>query len=450
MNAIVVDNLSKYYRIYAKPADRLKEALLRRKRHQDFWALRQVSFSVPQGSTFGIIGENGSGKSTLLQIIAGTMQPTTGSGTIQGRVAALLELGSGFNPEFTGRENSYLNSSILGMGNDEIARRMPEIERFAEIGDFIDQPVKTYSSGMYVRLAFALAINVDPEILLVDESLAVGDIYFQQRCVRKIRQMKQEGKTIVLVSHDTAAISNLCDAALWLEHGAVKDWGETEQVVSGYLTAMAQRRDPYAPENVAGDPESSTLKVQANSEGEVVVLSLNNVDRRWGNRQAEILGVQLIDKSGRPCDSIYHDDPVTLRVSAKFHEPFVRPLVGFILRNRLGEDICGINSSAHGVVLPPATASQIYTVDFTLSLPTLQPGYYYFTVAVGNGTHEEYTTCDFVENVTCLAIKQRHLVYGYMKFDCAIDLKYMSLAQCSVSLQSAALPKAETATMSDN
>jgi ABC-type polysaccharide/polyol phosphate transport system ATPase subunit len=191
MDAVIVENGSKNYRIYAKPSDRLKELVFRgRKFHQDFWAVKNVSFRVKQGSTFGVIGENGSGKSTLLQMIAGTLQPTEGKITLSGRVAALLELGAGFNPEFTGRENVFLNAAILGLTGEETSRKIPEIERFAEIGDFIDQPVKTYSSGMYVRLAFAVSINVDPEILLVDESLSVGDVYFQQRCMRKIRQMK--------------------------------------------------------------------------------------------------------------------------------------------------------------------------------------------------------------------------------------------------------------------
>ena len=186
MDAVIVENGSKNYRIYAKPADRLKELIFRgRKFHEDFWALRNVSFRVPKGSTFGVVGENGSGKSTLLQMIAGTLQPTEGTITRNGRVAALLELGAGFNPEFTGRENVVLNAAIMGLTEQETVQRLPEIERFAEIGNFIDQPVKTYSSGMYVRLAFAVAIHVDPEILLVDEALSVGDVYFQQRCMKE-------------------------------------------------------------------------------------------------------------------------------------------------------------------------------------------------------------------------------------------------------------------------
>jgi len=201
MDALTVENVSKNYRIYSKPSDRLKELFFRKKKfHKDFWALKNVSLRVKQGSTFGVIGENGSGKSTLLQIIAGTLQPTQGTIALSGRVAALLELGAGFNSEFTGRENVFLNAAIMGLSPQETLEKLPEIERFAEIGSFIDQPVKTYSSGMYVRLAFAVSINVQPEILLVDESLSVGDIYFQQRCMRKIRQMKERPLCLFLMT----------------------------------------------------------------------------------------------------------------------------------------------------------------------------------------------------------------------------------------------------------
>ncbi|PYV39407.1 MAG: ABC transporter ATP-binding protein, partial [Acidobacteria bacterium] len=303
MDAVAVDNISKNYRIYSKPSDRLKELFLRKGRfHRDFWALRNVTLRVRQGSTFGVIGENGSGKSTLLQIIAGTLQPTQGTVVLSGRVAALLELGAGFNPEFTGRENVFLNAAIMGLSPQQTLEKLPEIERFAEIGSFIDQPVKTYSSGMYVRLAFAVSINVEPEILLVDESLSVGDIYFQQRCMRKIRQMKQEGKTIVFVSHDMAAVKNLCDSALWLEHGEIRELGPPDDVVGQYLAAMTLRRDPYAAETLL---PGQGLLAERGTELEAagpVVRSIPNIDHRWGNRQAEILGIQLLDQNGRTCE----------------------------------------------------------------------------------------------------------------------------------------------------
>jgi lipopolysaccharide transport system ATP-binding protein len=429
MDAVVVENVSKNYRIYSKPSDRLKELLLRkRKFHNDFWALRNVTFRVRQGSTFGVIGENGSGKSTLLQIIVGTLRATEGRVALSGRVAALLELGAGFNPEFSGRENVFLNAAIMGLSEREVIQRLPEIERFAEIGNFIDQPVKTYSSGMYVRLAFAVSINVEPEIFLVDESLSVGDVYFQQRCMRKIRQMKQEGKTILFVSHDTAAVRNLCDTALWLEHGEIMDIGQPDIVVARYLAAMTLRRDPYAVEaNPTGQGHS--LSVPANlGLPDLVVRSLPNIDQRWGNRQAEILGVKLLDQDGRGVESIYHGDSLTLRVSMKFNAAVARPLVGFLMHNRLGEDISGTNTSVEEAVLPPALPDQIYTVDFHLQLPVLHPGNYYFSVAVANGTHEEYVICDWVENAIMLLLKNRSIVYGYMKFDCRIELKYLGPA----------------------
>lgn len=426
MRAVVVEHVSKNYRIYAKPADRLKELVFRRRKlHQDFWALENVSFEVRQGSTFGIIGENGSGKSTLLQIIAGTLKATQGNVALRGRVAALLELGAGFNPEFTGRENVFLNGAILGLSDEEIRYKLPEIERFAEIGNFIDQPVKTYSSGMYVRLAFAVSINVDPEILLIDESLSVGDVYFQQRCMRRIRQMKESGKTILLVSHDTAAVKNLCDAAVWLEHGKIMEMGNPDMVVARYLAAMTMRKDPYGVNALVEDGESSRSGTVSNEESGPVVRSIPNVDDRWGNGQAEILGIQLLDGHGNPVETLYHGEPLTIRISTIFKDNVRIPNVGYLLRNRLGEDIFGTNTSVEGIRLPPASPGQIYTVDFQLQFPLLHPGNYYFVAAVANGTHEEYVICDWIENATMLTLNQRGPVYGYMKVDCQIELKYV-------------------------
>ncbi len=428
MDAVIVENVSKSYPIYSRPSDRLKELFLRQKLRKDFLALKDVDFKIKKGSTFGIIGENGSGKSTLLQIIAGTLQPTMGSIALNGRVAALLELGAGFNPEFTGRENVYLNAAIMGLSQKETTRKLPEIERFAEIGSFIDHPVKTYSSGMYVRLAFAVSINIDPEILLVDESLSVGDVYFRQRCMRKIRHMKEEGKTILFVSHDMAAVRNLCDAALWLEKGQISEMGAPDAVVSRYLAAMTLRRDPYVVETLQDKQDSATgMLMSKNAErADLVARSIPNVDHRWGNRQAEILGIEVLDSSGKPAESAFHGDRLTLRVSAKFNNSVPRPVFGLLLRNRLGEEITGINTSTEGVVLPAALPSETYTVDFHLRLPVLQPGNYAFSAAVANGTHEDYVICDWIENAINVELKKRQEVYGYMKFDCEIELKHVS------------------------
>jgi teichoic acid transport system ATP-binding protein len=235
-----LDHLAKCYRIYDKPQDRLKQALWRgRKRfYQEFWALREISFSVTRGETIGIIGQNGSGKSTLLQIIAGTVTPTAGTSEVQGRVAALLELGAGFNPEFTGRENVYLNATILGLAREEIDARYQDIVAFAEIGEFIDQPVKTYSSGMYMRLAFAVAVSVEPNILLVDEALAVGDVRFQSKCVDRMRQIQRQGTTILFVSHALDHIKRFCLRCLWLDGGRLVLDGEASWVADRYLGHM--------------------------------------------------------------------------------------------------------------------------------------------------------------------------------------------------------------------
>ena len=433
MNAVTVERLSKNYRIYPKPSSRLKELIFRGRRyHQDFWALTDVSLQIEQGSSFGIIGENGSGKSTLLQMIAGTLTPTSGKVALSGRVAALLELGAGFNSEFTGRENAFLNAAIMGLSHEEIALKMPEIERFAEIGSFIDQSVKTYSSGMYVRLAFAIAINLDPEILLVDESLAVGDVYFQQRCIRKLRQMREEGKTILLVSHDIAAVRNLCDSAIWLEQGRVKDRGAPDKVTSRYLAALTQRRDPYA-----GEKASDATRLQPDAAGDAAVdlsvRTLPNVDERWGNGHARILGIRLLDPAGRELQTLFHGDLVTVRVSVRFDRRVERPLIGILMRNRLGEDISGSNTSVENLRLPPAEPGQIYTLDFRLRLPVLQPGHYYLTPAVANGTHRDSVMCDFVENALNLTLKQRETVYGYLKMECRIELKQVSSAKSDLA-----------------
>ncbi|MCL6507199.1 MAG: ABC transporter ATP-binding protein, partial [Bryobacteraceae bacterium] len=247
MNAVEFHGVSKSYPIYETPGDRLKEllSLHRRPYHRDFWALRDLDFEVRRGETFCIIGENGSGKSTLLQLVAGILQPTSGQVRVHGRVSALLELGSGLNPEFTGRENVYLNAAILGFSKKEIDRRYRDIEEFAEIGDFIDQPVKTYSSGMVVRLAFAVAIHVDPEILLVDEALAVGDLYFRQRCMRKVHELRSRGVTILFVSHSTGDVKALGDRTLWLDGGRIRELGDTDRVVARYLAAMVEKDSVY-------------------------------------------------------------------------------------------------------------------------------------------------------------------------------------------------------------
>lgn len=261
MWAIEAHQLSKMYRIYSKPSDRLKEYLLRGRRyHQEFWALRDVSFGVPQGSTFGVIGNNGSGKSTLLQMVSGTVRPTRGIAQSQGRVSAILELGTGFNPEFTGRENILMAGAILGISRRDMERRLPEIAAFAEIGEFMDHPVKMYSSGMYIRLAFSVATSVDPDILIIDEALSVGDQYFVKKCLDRIDRFRKAGKTIMFCSHSMYLVRMICDQAVWLHEGRVARQGETVAVVEAYENYLREREAQASPapgEVVAVEPASS-------------------------------------------------------------------------------------------------------------------------------------------------------------------------------------------------
>src|SRR2546425_2029490 len=243
MSIIRAEKIAKCFRIYRHPSDHLKELLFlgRRRFHEPFWAVRDVDVQVERGCCLGIIGENGSGKSTLLRMIAGVIRPSSGNLAVGGRVSALLELGAGFNPLFTGRENIFLYAAILGFTDVQTRERIPSIEKFAEIGDFVDRPVKTYSSGMFVRLAFAVAIHMDPDVLIVDEALSVGDIFFQQRCIRRIQQLKRQGVTILFVSHDLDAVRSLADRVIWMDHGEVHLAGKTDEVVSKYLAAMVTR-----------------------------------------------------------------------------------------------------------------------------------------------------------------------------------------------------------------
>src|SRR6266705_2804751 len=274
MPIILAEKISKCFRIYRHPSDHLKELLTfgTRQYHEPFWAVKNADVSLERGCCLGIIGENGSGKSTLLRVIAGVIRPTSGKIGVEGRVSALLELGAGFNPQFTGRENIFLYASILGFTNAETRERIPSIEKFAEIGDFVDRPVKTYSSGMFVRLAFAVAIHMDPDILIIDEALSVGDIFFQQRCMRRIHQLKHQGVTIIFVSHGLDAVRSLADQTIWMEHGRVHLEGKTDEVVSKYLAAMVMRgrkevmaEQPLGKSLLTADelnmPEEATAKI---------------------------------------------------------------------------------------------------------------------------------------------------------------------------------------------
>jgi ABC-type polysaccharide/polyol phosphate transport system ATPase subunit len=422
VNAVEFQKVSKSYAIYDAPGDRLKELLSfhRLKRHKDFWAVHDVSFEVPRGETFCIVGENGSGKSTLLQMVAGILHPTSGTVTVGGRVSALLELGAGFNPEFSGRDNVYLNGSILGLSTRQIDQRYQEITRFAEIGDFINQPVKTYSSGMVVRLAFAVAINVDPEILLVDEALAVGDIYFRQRCMRKVHELRTRGITILFVSHAVSDVKAIGDRALWLDKGRVVECGEPGQVIAKYLAAMTDKDSTYVLRNAAHPAhERRGGPVRAPE----VVENIPNIDHRHGDGRAEVIGIAVLDEQGRPLHMLEPASRILVRISVRAKEYLPLPIVGFMLRNQLGMDFSGTNTARAGYELAPMEAGDVITVDFYVDLPELYPASFSFSPAIADGTLTEYIMCDWIDNAYALQMgRSENPIYGFMHLSCRVEV----------------------------
>ena len=421
MNAVEFAEVSKSYAVYESPGDRLKElvTLNRRRFHRDFWALRNLTFEVRKGETFCIIGENGSGKSTLLQCVAGILQPTEGTVKANGRVSALLELGSGFNLEFSGRDNVYLNGAILGFSTAEIDRKYKEIEQFAEIGDFINRPVKTYSSGMVVRLAFAVAIHVDPEILLVDEALAVGDIYFRQRCMRKVHELRSRGITILFVSHAIGDVKAIGDRTLWLEEGRMKELGQTDLVAAKYLAAMVEKDSAYLTLSRRPRPERRLERATAPE----VVERIPNIDHRHGDGRAEVIGIAVMDAYGRPVQLLEPSSRIVVRISVRAHEEISLPIIGFMLRNHLGMDFSGTNTAREGIDVPAMMPGDVHTVDFHVDLPELYPGSFSFSPAIADGTLYSYRMCDWIDNAVTVQMGHADAeVYGFLHLPCRVEL----------------------------
>lgn len=396
-NAVEVSGVSKYYTLADSQWSRIRRIfspVYQAETGPEVRALHNVSFSVAQGEAFGIIGANGSGKSTLLQIVAGILRPTTGSVQLSGRCSTLLELGSGFAPEFTGRQNVNLNATILGLSSEAIADKFEAIHRFSGIGDFIDQPIRTYSTGMVLRLAFAVVAHSDPRILIVDEALAVGDVAFRQRCMRRIHELRADGVTILFVSHDTGDVKALCERCLWLEKGVVRGLGEADDVVAGYLAATLDRgkkpeSDPV-PHAIA-EPRPGT--------------------HRFGNRAAEVSGVSLPAATG--------NSDTLLRLRIRAHRAVAAPIVGFLARNQRGETIFGTNSARENHPLSELNAGEERIVDFRISLPRLAAGRYSISVAISDGSISEFDVCDYIEDAIDFHVPPAdRTVDGYLELPC--------------------------------
>ena len=384
---ISVQNVSKRYALYQHPADRLLDGLpWRQATTPEFWALRDVNLQVGRGEVVSILGPNGSGKSTLLQVISGILQPTSGRVLCSGRIAALLELGAGFNPEFTGRENVYLNGEILGLSREEIDAAFPSIEAFAEIGSFIDRPIKEYSSGMYVRLAFSTAIHVEPEVLIVDEALSVGDAIFATRCIQKFEELRRRKVTVLLVSHDLGLIKRLSDRAIFMLEGRVVMDGLPKDAVNRYVGFVLDR------ESGAPADEAATKN------------RVSSTSFRHGDGTSRITGVELLGRSHAPTRTFQRGDPMSIIVRAHFTKPAESPVVGILIRNRIGMDVFGTNTRVEGVALPNCDAGDTLEVEFKLDcLLTRQE--YTLTAATQHATGLSQDWLDDVLDFTVIDTK---------------------------------------------
>lgn len=436
--AIRVENLSKCYQIYDTPRDRLKQFILPRVHHltgqtprqyfREFWALKDVSFEVKKGETIGIIGRNGSGKSTLLQMICGTLSPTSGSITTNGRIAALLELGSGFNPEFTGRENVYMNASILGLSTEEIDARFEDIVAFADIGEFIEQPVKTYSSGMMVRLAFAVIAHVDAEILVVDEALAVGDVFFTQKCMRFIRGFQENDGTLLFVSHDTGAVVNLCSKAILLKQGQAIKTGSAKEVSEYYLETLYESNQEIsaAKENLSCDSfnkedpaEFCDMRADfinsSNLRNDIEIFKFDTDAASFGAGKAQISLVRLLNAKGEPLSWVVGGEDVILEVRCSIHEDLDRPIVGFYFKDRLGQVIFGDNTYLVYRANPKRVISGgVLSARFDFRFPILPTGDYSVAVAIADGSQENHIQHHWLHEALIVKVHASSVCFGLM------------------------------------
>jgi homopolymeric O-antigen transport system ATP-binding protein len=424
--ALRVEGVAKQYRIYDRPSDRLKESLTRGrwKWHREFWALKNITFEIERGTTTGIVGPNGSGKSTLLQIIAGTLDPTHGEVWVNGRVAALLELGAGFNPEFTGLENVFMNSALLGFSRAETEVKLAEIERFAEIGDFIHQPVKTYSSGMYVRLAFAIAVNSNPEILIVDEALSVGDTIFQHRCVRRIKEMQERGTTILFVSHEPTLVRALCSRAILLYAGESVADGAPVDVLNRYQRVIMEREAAYK----SGEQVMNAGEVAGTGayEAPEIVSAALQYQYRHGNNFAEVISAEMLDANEQPVELVESGDPVQVRMRFVFHQDVERPVCGFMIRNRHGINVYGTNTEQRGLELNPARRGDVLEATFTFNC-WLGQEHYFVSVAVHSPEGAAY---DWLDGVI------------FFRVSCAVEMEGIANLNARVTARRVSAPEA--------
>lgn len=397
---IDVKNIVKAYKLYNKPTDRLKESLIKNScYHKDFYAVNDISFSVKKGETVGIIGKNGAGKSTLLKMITGVLTPTSGTINLSGTVSALLELGTGFDAERSGIDNIYLNGRIKGLSRQEIDNSLESILNFADIGDFIYQPIKTYSSGMLVRLAFATAINVNPEILIVDEALSVGDVRFQQKCYRKIREFKQNG-TVLFVSHDTGAITSFCDRVIWLDDGRIYKTGDPMPIIEEYLTFM--RYEIKKDDVVHREKSDGTIEVRESEESSAVSDENNTYVLEFGNEAANFTKITLLDDKHNLISQIKMGQIIIIKMEMEVRRQIEYPILGFNIKDMLGNELVVTNTVFEKITLPILEQGEKYCFEWRFQFPNLHAGDYPIDIALAEGTYQNHEQIHFVTDALIL------------------------------------------------
>lgn len=437
-NAIEIKDVTKIYRLYDKPIDRLKESMsvTHKQYHKDFYALSNLSFTVEKGQSVGIIGTNGSGKSTILKIITGVLTPTTGEVKVEGKISALLELGAGFNMDYTGIENVYMNGTMMGYSKKEMDEKLQEILDFAEIGDFVYQPVKTYSSGMFVRLAFALAINVEPEILIVDEALSVGDVFFQSKCYRKMEEIRQKGTTIVMVTHDMGSIIKYCDKVVLLNRGEFIAQGAAGKMVDLYKKILANQMDllkaelaqmndfsgesagKAVPSDHAGadsqaDEQTDETAGRKNSGLMKDQLTINPNRTEYGDGRAEIFDLGLVDERNNITNLLLKGEEFTIRERIRFNEEIQAPIFTYTIKDKKGTELTGTNTMFEGTDIRPVKKGDVYDVAFRQRM-TLQGGEYLLSMSCTgfeHGEHVVYHRLYDVANITVISNKNTVGVY---------------------------------------
>ena len=426
--AVQIDNLSKIYKIYEKPIDRMKEALSpsRKKYHKNHYALNDISFEVNKGETIGLIGTNGSGKSTILKIITGVLSPSSGNVRVNGKISALLELGAGFNPEYTGIENIYLNGTMFGYSKEEISVKLESILEFADIGEFVDQPVKTYSSGMFARLAFAVAINIEPDILIVDEALSVGDSFFQNKCFKKFDELRKRNVTIIFVSHDIASIKRMCNRTLWIEKGEKKAFGETNKICNLYFNE--QKKILNKETNIDETIEHLKLTVKTSDEKEKIERKIkfpkiNLTNDNILSEDVEIISFFISDEKDEMVEVLIPKEVYNFNCIIKFEKSIKNGIVGFVLENTRGIQLVASNTFLSTEKVFDAKSGDVFKVSFRITLPKLLKGEYLISPAIAIGDQQNHKILTWLHNTNKIYIDNNGYNVSLLEIENEVEIE---------------------------